>query len=163
MYLLLSFGSQVVMTLYKVFDWLELTIIGSTIRDSVWLFPVIESFHLIGLAILGGSVLIVDLRLLGLGLNQLSIKSVAQTCRPWFIFSLLLMFTTGIPLFLSEAIKCYYNPFFWIKMGTLLFALVLTFTLRKKLALNRKMDWVLLKYQSNLTLLIANSAGWCLF
>ena len=124
------------MTLYKIFDWLELTAIGSTIRDSTWLFPVIESFHLIGLALLGGSVLIVDLRLLGFGLNQLPIKSVAQACRPWFLFSLLLMFSTGIPLFLSEAIKCYYNPFFWIKMGALLFALLISSTLRRNMISN---------------------------
>jgi len=123
-------------TLYKLFDWLELTFIGSTIRDSVWLFPVIESFHLIGLALLAGSVIIVDLRLLGLGLTQLSIQHVAQTCRRWFVFALLIMLSTGIPLFLSEAIKCYYNPFFWIKMGALTFAIIFTFTLRKKLTLH---------------------------
>ena len=133
------------MTLYKIFDWLELTFIGSTIRDSIWLFPVIESFHLIGLAILGGSILIVDFRLVGLGLNQLPIRQVALSCRPWFIFSLFLMFCTGIPLFLSEAIKCYYNPFFWIKIGTLLFAILLTFTLRAKITMNsgdlEKSNW----------------------
>ena len=124
------------MTLLKVFDWLELTFIGAAIRDSIWLFPVIESFHLIGLAILGGSILIVDFRLVGFGLNQLSTRHVAQACRPWFIFSLILMIFTGIPMFLSEAIKCYYNPFFWIKMGALLIALLLTFTLRAKISMN---------------------------
>ncbi len=123
------------MTLYNLFDWLELTIIGSTIRDSLWLFPVIQSFHLIGLAILGGSILIVDLRLLGLGLTKLPIHSVADVCKPWLILSLVLMFITGIPLFLSEAIKCYYNPFFWIKMGVLLFAIIFTFTLRAKVSM----------------------------
>ena len=95
------FGFLVAMTLYKIFDWFELTYIGTAIRDSVWLFPVIESFHLIGLAVLGGSILIVDFRLLGLGINQVSIPVVARACQPWFKFGFVLMLITGVPLFLS--------------------------------------------------------------
>lgn len=44
------------MTLFEVFDWLELSAPGTFIRDSVWLFPVIEAGHLLGLSILGGAV-----------------------------------------------------------------------------------------------------------
>lgn len=104
------------MDLYFVFDWLELTAVGVAIRDSAWLFPVIESVHLLGLATLGGAVLIVDLRLLG---------------------ALLVMFMTRIPLFLFEAIKCYFRPAFWVKMGTLLVALLFTFGLRNRVVRNR--------------------------
>ena len=48
------------------FEQLEYSFIGETIRNSIWMFPVIEAFHLIGLAVLGGSILLGDLRLLGL-------------------------------------------------------------------------------------------------
>jgi len=133
---LVSFGFQVAMTLFEVFDWLELTLIGTAIRDSVWLFPVIESFHLIGLALLGGSILVTDFRLLGITLNRVSIYTTAKNCHKFFLISIAMMASTGIPLFLSEAIKCYYNPFFWIKMGSLLFALIFTFTIRRKITIN---------------------------
>ena len=59
-------------TLFDFFDWLELTPIGTAIRDSLWLFPVIEAVHLLGLALLGGAVLVLDLRMLGLGLTRQS-------------------------------------------------------------------------------------------
>ncbi len=52
--------------LIDIFYFLEDTFIGDYIRSSTWLFPVIESFHLIGLGILGGSVVLMDFKLMKL-------------------------------------------------------------------------------------------------
>ena len=52
--------------LIDIFYALEDTFIGEYVRSSIWLFPVIESFHLIGLGILGGSVVLMDFKLLKL-------------------------------------------------------------------------------------------------
>jgi hypothetical protein len=49
--------------LLPFFEWCEASFIGQTIRESLWLFPVIEAVHLLGLAVIGGAVLLVDLRL----------------------------------------------------------------------------------------------------
>ena len=51
------------------FQWCEATAIGTAIRSSPWAFAVIESVHLLGLSVIGGAVLLVDFRLLGLGLT----------------------------------------------------------------------------------------------
>ena len=120
------------MTLYDVFDRLELTFVGAVIRDSAWLFPVIESVHLLGLALLGGSILIVDLRLMGFGLARESTAYVLEQARPWFLSALATMAMTGIPLLLSEALKCYFRPAFWVKMGALGLALLFTFGVRNR-------------------------------
>jgi hypothetical protein len=120
------------MTLFEVFDWLELTALGHAIRDSTWLFPVIESGHLLGLALLGGAVLVVDLRLLGVGLRTRSAAYVLEQAHPWLLGALALMFATGIPLFLSEALKCYFSPAFWVKMAALALALLFTFGVRNR-------------------------------
>ena len=53
------------MDLLPYFEWIEASALGNAIRQSLWLFPVIEAVHLLGLSVLGGSVLIVDLRMLG--------------------------------------------------------------------------------------------------
>ena len=53
------------MSLLPFFQWCYQTGIGETIRDSTWLFPLIEAFHLLGLGLTVGAVLIVDLRLFG--------------------------------------------------------------------------------------------------
>ena len=47
------------------------------------------------------------------------------------------MIATGVPLFLSEPIKCYYSPAFWVKMWTLAIALIFTFTIRTRVTRDR--------------------------
>ncbi|MCY4595366.1 MAG: hypothetical protein OXC19_11300 [Bryobacterales bacterium] len=122
------------MDLLPFFQWCEDTALGQVIRDSLWLFPVIEAIHLLALALLGGCILVVDLRLLGLGLRSQSAANLARYIHPWLVGSLLTMIATGVPMFLSEAIKCYYSPPFWYKMSFLAVATVYTFSLRRRVA-----------------------------
>src|SRR5262252_5036641 len=107
------------MSLLPFFQWCYQTAIGEAIRESTWLFPVIEAFHLLGLGLTVGAVLIVDLRLLGLGLARQPVAQLWANVQPWLFGSLTLMFASGIPLFMSEAVKCYYSVPFWVKMTSL--------------------------------------------
>jgi hypothetical protein len=104
------------------------------------MFPVAEAVHLLGLSLLGGAVLVVDLRMLGLGLTRQSIAELARHMRPWLIAAVVVMVTTGTLLFLSEAIKCYYNTSFWVKITTLPFAIVFTLVVRQRVALAESFD-----------------------
>ena len=117
------------------FQWAEATTVGEVIRDSSWAFAVIESFHLLALSVIGGAVLIVDLRLLGLGLRTQPIADVARDARPWLVGSLIVMLVTGVGLFLSEPMKCYASTAFAVKMICLALALAFTFTVRMKVTL----------------------------
>lgn len=118
--------------LLTFFEWCEATALGETIRTSLWLFPAIECVHLLGLVMLGGSVLMVDLRLLGVGLREQPIAQVAGAGHRLLMSGLLIMLATGIPLFLSEAIKCYYSPSFWVKIVTLIPAMAFALTVRRR-------------------------------
>ena len=122
--------------LFNFFDQLEQSFIGETIRNSIWMFPVIEAFHLIGLAILGGSILVGDLRLLGLLLSSKPINYVISQTTLILKIGLIILVSTGIPLFLSEAIKCYYSRAFWIKMSALLIGLIFLFFIRNPMGLS---------------------------
>jgi len=117
------------------FKWCEASWMGKTISGSVYLFPVVEAVHLLALAVIGGAVLIVDLRLAGLGLRQTPASQVARDAEPWLIGSLLIMLVSGFMLMTSEAMRCYYNGAFWLKMWSLLFAIIFTFTIRRRVAL----------------------------
>jgi hypothetical protein len=116
------------------------TAIGTAIHDSTWLFAVVESFHLVGLALLGGAVLIVDLRLLGVGLREASATKLARAAHPVLVGSLAVMLVTGLMLYLSEATK-FYSQDFWdsaefpfvYKMLFLLLAIAFTFTVRRRM------------------------------
>jgi hypothetical protein len=126
--------------LLPYFEAIEASSLGNAIRQSLWLFPVIEAIHLLGLCVLGGAVLIVDLRLLGVGLRSYSIPDVVKDARPWFVGALIVMLLTGWGLFSSEAIKCYYNTSFWVKITTLPFAIVTTLLIRDRIALRSSRD-----------------------
>jgi hypothetical protein len=118
--------------LLPTFQWLESLWIGKAVVNSLWLFPVIESVHLLALSVLGGSILLVDLRMLGFGLKQYSVAALAREARPFLIGAIVMLISTGLPLFLAEAIKCYYSPAFWVKMSTLAVAIMYTFTIRAR-------------------------------
>ena len=120
--------------LLPFFEWCEATALGQLVRNSLWLFPVIESIHLLGLSLLGGAVLLVDLRMLGLGLKGRSISELARDTRPWLGAGVGTMAVTGTLLFLSEAVKCYHNPSFWVKVTTLPIALLFCYAIRERVA-----------------------------
>jgi hypothetical protein len=126
--------------LLPYFEWIEATAVGNAIRQSLWLFPVIEAVHLLGLSVLGGSVLIVDLRMLGTGLRNHAIPQIARDARPWFVGALIIMLLTGWALFASEAIKCYYNFSFWVKITTLPIAIAFAFFVRDRVAAGSGMN-----------------------
>src|SRR5436190_2009028 len=123
------------MSLLQVFQWCEASAVGNAVRTSPWAFAVVESIHLLGLAAIGGAVLVVDLRLLGLGLRKQTTRDLAIDVHPWLVGSLAVMLTTGMTLFMSESIKCYYSTPFRVKMLSLALAIVFTFTVRRKVAM----------------------------
>ncbi len=120
------------MDLLPFFQWCYDTPIGDAIRNSNWMFALIEAFHLLGLGVLGGAVLIVNLRLLGVGLRKQPAQQLWAATQPWLLGSVILLIVSGTPLFLSEAIKCLYSFAFWVKMTSLLLALVFTFAIVRR-------------------------------
>lgn len=123
------------MPVLSFFTWCENTWLGEAIRDSRWLFPAIESVHLLALAVIGGAVLVMNLRLLGLGIRRQAAAQLWRDTWPWLMGSLTVMLVTGMMLFTSEAIKLYYHEAFWVKMSSLLLAMIFTFTVMRKVAL----------------------------
>ena len=124
------------MSLLDIFESLEEMWLGEAIRTSYWLFPFIEAIHLVGLALLGGTILVVDLRLVGVTLRSLPTSKVLRSARPYFLLALVTMFATGIPLALSEMIKLYYNFSWWVKVSALGLAILFTFFVRDRIAQN---------------------------
>ena len=123
------------MSLLPFFEWCEQAPLIVAMRGSLWLFPVIESLHLMGLALLGGAVVTVDLRLLGLGLRHQPVAQVARDAEKWLVVGLWVLLPTGWLLFMASAVKCYYLTAFWLKMTSLFLALAFTFGVRRKVAL----------------------------
>jgi hypothetical protein len=118
--------------LLPFFEWMQNATFSTTIQESWWMGAAVNIAHLLALVVFAGGVLVVDLRLLGVGLTQQSVKQVAEDARPWLVGGLLGLFLTGLPQLFSLAIRNYYNFFFWFKMTVLLLAVIYTFTIRQR-------------------------------
>jgi hypothetical protein len=121
-----------------LFSWLEHSWLGTSVNGSLWAFAAFEAGHLIALAMLGGAVLLVDLRMLGWGLNEDSPRDLARSAQPWLLAGLAGVLVTGVPLLASLAASKYYgNEPFRLKMYFLIAAVLFTFTIRRVVVRNQ--------------------------
>lgn len=126
--------------IYPFFKWADGTWIAETIRNSKYLFPIIEAIHLLGLTVLLGVMIIISLRLFGLILRHESTRDLATDLRPFTITSIITMLVTGYLLFCSEALKCFDSPSFRFKMACLFFALIFQLTVYHKATTSEIVD-----------------------
>lgn len=99
--------------------WLDNTQLSATIRQSHWLFQALDAIHTLGIVFVAGTIIMVDLRLLGLGLRGLRVSEITSRIAPLSRWGFVVMFFSGLILFSSEAVKMYYNPAFRIKLVVL--------------------------------------------
>jgi hypothetical protein len=95
---------------------LEASGLATRIRDALWLFPLIESTHVICLSLVFGTILIIDLRLLGIASTHRSFKQMASDILKWTWAAFALTVLTGTLMFITNARVYYHNFFFRTKM-----------------------------------------------
>ena len=69
---------------YSFFDWCESMPLGAWLKQAMWGFAIVETVHIMALAVLLGTMVVVDLRLLGLGLKRMPTEELDRLLRPWF-------------------------------------------------------------------------------
>lgn len=103
---------------------LEQTSVAVRIRDGLYLFPFLESAHVIGLAIVFGTILVIDLRLLGLASSHRPFEKVAGDTLKWTLGAFMLTAITGVLMFITNAGVYFHNTYFRIKVGLLVLAAI---------------------------------------
>ena len=103
-------------------QWMQNSDIGTGVRESIWLFPIVEATHVMALALSAGVLLWFDLRLIGWTMKHQAISKVHQQLMPVAFVGFIIMFISGILLFWSEAEKCYLSGFFRAKVVFLILA-----------------------------------------
>ena len=97
-------------------EWLNNTAISVNLRQRDWPFPIIETIHILGLAVSVGVVFWIDLRLMGLIMRREPMSDVVGQLEPWAVRGFSIMFLSGILLFVSEPLYCYNATAFRIKL-----------------------------------------------
>ena len=110
------------MSILEICQYIDATPSSTALRESLYVFPIVEGTHVMSLALSVGLVIWFDLRLAGLILTDQPVSVVFRPIRPFMLAGFALMFTTGLLLTWSLALRCYGSPFFWAKMLMLFLA-----------------------------------------
>jgi hypothetical protein len=145
--------------LFTFFEWLEASALGAFVKDQAATFAIIEAVHLMGLALLGGTVLTQDLRLLNVVMRDVPSNVVTEQAHRWFKVGLWMLLLTGVPMLAGVATKCYHNPFYWTKMIALAIGILFVFTLKQPLL---RGDHAALKPMTLKLLALASLSIWTL-
>lgn len=111
------------MDLRGAFAWLDVNLPGSVyLRESLFGFPILLTSHVLTMGLFLGLVIMMDLRLAGIGNRRTTFSDLQRALFPWQMGSMVLVTITGLALFYAQPLHYYGKAFFWIKMALLLVA-----------------------------------------
>lgn len=120
--------------------WVDNTPWSIALLESYWVWPLLESTHVLCLAVFVGTAIVNDLRLLGWSLKGVPVSEVTGRILPWTRGSFVVMVVTGVALFYSDPVYYYHNMFFRFKMVLLVFAGLNAFLFHRRIHQSVK-DW----------------------
>jgi hypothetical protein len=101
----------------EICQWIYQTPLSFAIRESIWVYPILNVLHCVGVLLVAGTIVVVDLRLLGLGLRRAPVSSVVAQVVPWSLMGFGFMAVTGSLLAWSEPLRLYKSMFFPWKLA----------------------------------------------
>lgn len=116
-----------------LFEMLDQSGLATLSKANGGVFAVVQMFHLVALAMLGGMVLVGDLRLLGVVLRDLPSELVLENTQRWFNRALVVLVLSGVFMSSAVALKLFYNGMFWAKMAALSVGVIFVYAVRRPL------------------------------
>jgi hypothetical protein len=110
------------------------------LRESLWIYPIIETAHVLGLCLFVGTAWLWDLRLLGVTLKRVPVSQMSAQILPWTAAGFVVMAISGAGLVFSEPLRFYSNIFFRIKIALLIAAGLNAFVFHRTVG-RRKEEW----------------------
>jgi hypothetical protein len=108
------------MSLLSICEQIQVTELSTAIREGALYYPIIGGVHLLAIALFGGMLLAVDVRLLGWGMKSSTVSDVVGQLRAWKRFGFVVVVASGVLLGWAEPLKLYHSKSFWIKMALFL-------------------------------------------
>jgi hypothetical protein len=106
--------------------------VANPLNSSELIFPTLEVIHIVGFAVLVGTIAIVDFRLLNLGMRRQKVAELASDLAPWTLIGLAMVLLSGPLMFSSDPDMYYLNRSFQVKMVLLLIAIIFQYTIHRK-------------------------------
>ena len=121
------------MDVMSFFNWLENSGLGHVAKSYGGIYAMAQTVHLSSMALLGGTVLVTDLRLMNVALRDVPSNVVADGAHKWFKVALAIMLISGVFMVAGVAMKAYYNDFYWAKMAALAIGILFVFAVKRPL------------------------------
>ncbi|MEM1396975.1 MAG: DUF6644 family protein [Pseudomonadota bacterium] len=103
------------------------------LRESLFVWPILEATHVLSIMLFAGTILMVDIRILGWAYKGAEVSDFTKRILPWTVAGFVLLLTTGIVLFYAKPLVYYHNVFFRLKMTLVLFAMANILYFHRKL------------------------------
>jgi uncharacterized protein DUF6644 len=106
-------------------EWLAATPLSQNIQEALWVIPTVQTVHIVCVAIVMTSMAMLSLRLVGVAGRRQSLTDMAGRFLPWVWIALVVLLCSGSILIIAEPGRELQNVMFWIKMSSIVTALVL--------------------------------------
>jgi hypothetical protein len=101
-------------------EWLANTPGSIALHESIWMYPIVESVHVLALCLFLGLAVVLDLRLLGVTFQRTRVSEISERLLPWTTVGFALMVTSGALLFYAIPVRTFHSIFFRVKVAMLL-------------------------------------------
>jgi hypothetical protein len=115
------------MTLTEICNWIDQTAFSQSIQTAGWIVPTVQTIHILAIAIVASSALMIDLRLIGVFWTSRPVEAVKARFLPLIWWPLLVLLATGVIMIIAEPARSLKNPAFQLKMLLLIGALTVTY------------------------------------
>jgi hypothetical protein len=109
---------------------------ANPLNSNEWAFPLTECFHITSFALSIGTIMLVDLRLLGLAFRHQTAGQLVKDTSLWTLAGLIIVIISGLLIFSSDPIRYIYNSGFQWKMVALVVGIIFNYTIHRKVALS---------------------------
>jgi hypothetical protein len=114
------------MTLNQICQWIDQTPFSQSIQAAGWVVPAVQTIHILAIAVVASSALMIDLRLIGVFWANRPMQAVTARFLPLVWWPLLVLLATGMIMIIAEPARSLKNPAFQLKMLLLIAALIVT-------------------------------------
>lgn len=104
--------------------WVSNTALCQWIGSHFWAIPVIQTIHIIAIASAFGSILMINLRILGVNGSGRTMSQTVRRYMPWVWWALVALILSGIGMIIGEPVRELVNPIFWIKMALVIIVIL---------------------------------------
>ena len=120
----------------RVAEWLSQTWLSLTIQHHEWIIPTLQSVHIVAIAVVLGSVLMIDLRILGLAGRDQTLTETTDRFGPWLSWALCVLLVTGAAMIVGEPARQLLALSFWLKMGLVAIGAATAFGVQRSITLH---------------------------